>query len=97
MSVLLYYNLICCCLQNRTRVFKEKTDLEQKVQSLRHELESAASRCEELELDKRDYLAEYESNLRKLQSQLEQTIQIAKQEQNSCVQKFNAKIQVVNK
>ena len=71
--------------------------MEQKVQSLRHELESAANRCEELELEKREYLSEYEGNLRKLQAQLEQTIQIAKQEQNTCVQKFNTKIQVVNK
>eukprot|EP00800_Vazella_pourtalesii_P005501 TRINITY_DN1646_c0_g1_i2.p1 TRINITY_DN1646_c0_g1~~TRINITY_DN1646_c0_g1_i2.p1 ORF type:complete len:828 (+),score=216.69 TRINITY_DN1646_c0_g1_i2:166-2649(+) len=83
--------------KNRTRVFKEKTDLEQKVQSLRHELESAANRCEELELEKREYLTEYEGNLRKLQTQLEQTIQIAKQEQNTCIQKFNAKIQELEK
>ncbi|KAI6653302.1 Centrosomal protein [Oopsacas minuta] len=83
--------------KSRTHIFKEKTELEQRVQSLRHQLDASSNRCEELELEKREYFADYEGNLRKLQNQLEQTIQIAKQEQNGCIQKYNAKMQDLEK
>ena len=75
-------------------MLKDKTDLEHKVSTLRHQLDTSMCHSEELDQEKREYLGDYESNLRKLQTQLEQTIQLAKQEQTNCIQKYNAKTQV---